>query len=153
MDLAGRYRLTISAASECGNSLPANARRRTYTAEVTQTGSRTEVALTEATFALSRSGKGNKFRGQVTPSEVTFSLTAYDFVNYYYYGASYYPDLVEQVDDGYLIISGKATVMPSGGGLSGNLNGSFLLYGRPLTQYQSATASCSSSAHQFVLSK
>ena len=68
----GVYSLEI-AAEGCGTRLPAEALRRTYSATVTQNGSKLHVTLSGADFILS-GGKGNSFGGSVDGDRVVFSL-------------------------------------------------------------------------------
>lgn len=154
-DIAGTYTLTVAAAGSCSASLPEQTRTRTYTAVVTQMGPQVEVTLTGATFALNEAGKGNRFRGRVEPGQVVFTLNPYH-PSFYYYSYGGYGDVVEQIaPSSYLVINGvvAATIAPSR--LGGSLDGSIIHTSDPRHRPRptAPTVECSSTSHQFVLSR
>jgi hypothetical protein len=116
---AGNYTLVLQAAAACPGTrpLPPDLKSRSYEATITQDGSTLEVRLTEPRFVI-QNGQGNGFRGFMTPTGATFTLTA----DYYYYFA----DVVERLTDGTrLTIGGRAVTSGGPGGLSGSMNGWF----------------------------
>ena len=134
-DLNGRYTLTVSVNGACqsfgGTPLPADLRRRTYTADVTQNGSDLLVSLSGAMFAQNGGGLGNHFRGTSTGNGATFRLNSY--WDFYYYGL--YPDLAERMSDGtVLAIGGNASTAVSAAGLNGTLLGDMSYFGAPFLE-------------------
>jgi hypothetical protein len=153
-DVAGTYALTISAASNCRGVLPDEAMSRSYTAVVTQQGSHLETTLTGSTFARNKAGSGDHFPGRVDAERVTFTINTAPYYNYYPY-TTYYPDVVEQLTSGYLILSGRVTATTAATGIAGALDGVLAIWPNNPTNVwrQSPTATCESSAHQFVLAR
>jgi len=153
-DFAGTYALSVAAASACQGVLPEEALTRTYTAVLTQQGSSLEATLTGGTFARNRAGSGDHFLGSVDADQVTFTLNPSPFYNYYPYTV-YYPDVVEQLRSGYLILSGQVVLTASAAGLAGTLDGVVFIWPNDPTRVwrQSPTASCRSTGHQFLLAR
>ncbi len=85
-DFSGTYSLTITAAATC--QLPDAVETRTYTAALTQQGPALEATLTGSNFALSKNGRGARFRGRVEPTRIVFSISQYS--SYYYYAGPQY---------------------------------------------------------------
>lgn len=152
--VGGTYALTISAASNCRGVLPDEAMSRSYTAVVTQQGSHLETTLTGSTFATNKAGSGDHFFGRVDDERITFTINTAAYYNYYPY-TNYYPDVVEQLSSGYLILSGKVAATTAASGLAGALDGVLAVWPYNPTNIwrQSPTATCKSSAHQFVLAR
>jgi Carboxypeptidase regulatory-like domain len=147
-NVAGTYRLTVTAADTCSADLPAPARSRIYTAVLTQNGAVVDVRLKDAAFA-SRGSKGNSFRGRVEPGRVVLQLTPFSSYGYYY------ADVVEQLESSmYLLISGNVTATLQGKDLPGTLDGALQVFDvDPLNcrGYCTFRAECRSTAHRFVL--
>ncbi len=146
-DVRGRYALTISR-MPCAGDLP-NA--RTYDATVDQNGPRLAVTLSGADFIITR-GHGNTFTGIMDgPDRVTFSLGAASVYYYYYYYGQY--DLVERISTNALIIDGKVTAAISPKGITGTLNGDFLLAQGNAAPFTRIVARCSGPSHRFEMTR
>lgn len=146
-NLAGSYRLTITAAPTCTGALPEIARARRYLAAIGQTGPRLEVTLADAVFETIQGRLRNGFSGSVEPGRlIIFSLQGF-YRGYYGY---YSPDVVERLDDSSsLAMSGVAYAGLGPSTVEGSLVGRFQLLDR---QYRELT-SCESNAHRFLLSR
>lgn len=136
LDLNGRYTLTVAVNGSCqsfsSSPLPAELRRRTYTADVTQNGGDLLVSLSGATFAKSSGGLGDHFRGTTTQNGALFQLG--DYWSFYYYGI--YPDVAERMSDGtVLVIGGTASTTLSASGLNGTLGGNMSQFGSDFPQF------------------
>jgi hypothetical protein len=150
-DYRGTYTLTIAAPS-CRSgkgTFPDEARRRVYTANVTQEGGRLTVRLSDADFIVTN-GRGNSFVGFVDTTDViTFSLSDPDF--YYYYFYSDY-DIAERFDAGALLVGGIASARGTATAISGTLRGSIQIASRPTPPFQSPFVSaCHSDKHGFEM--
>ena len=149
-DIAGTYQLTITLADRCRQNYPEATFSRTYTAAVVQAGPALTITLTGATFALDRSGKGNRIGGRVEPGQVVISFGFYD----HYYG--YYADLVEEIEPNlYYVVTGPAVVTnPTANRLAGPLNGEILtLSSDPRTRPPAPSRICTAPDHQVVFSR
>ena len=103
--------------------------RRVYTAVVTQAGPTLDVRFTDGVFAVNSASRGNMMQGQIDAARIT--LYAQRGSSYYYYGPSDYPFLVERLpDDSRLVVSGTATLLPSGASFSGEFKGFLEIYER-----------------------
>jgi hypothetical protein len=142
----GNYALRISAANECIN-LPDDLRQRAYSAAIAQDGPRLTVTLGGANFFRARANAPiqNTFKGTADSDQLRFQLlTGY----YYFYYNNYYPDLVEQLATGDLIIiTGSVTLARSATGFGGQLNGEVVQTSGAGTR----RASCRSTQHAFEL--
>ena len=144
LDISGTYALTITAASECAGSLPAEARQRSYTAAVTQRGPLVEVSLLGGTFAQTTLPH-NRIEGDFRSDRIRFNLDAY------LDNSLPYP-MVEQVPPFWYVPSGTATVSPSTDRMAGSLDGSIEV--GDITGFGfRPSAACRSSSHQFVLAR
>jgi hypothetical protein len=152
-DISGTFTLTLTAADTCRGVLPDQALQRVYTATIAQRGAELETKLSGATFVTNRTGKGNSFSGLIEPTQLRFTLNLKPWYNYYPYVPAYYPDLVEQLDSAYLVVSGSVLAQGSGSRISGPLNGSIAIWSKNPQINQSPTANCTSTAHQFVLTR
>jgi hypothetical protein len=154
LSLAGSYTLTIEVTDGCPEPkpLPADLRRRTYAAVLTQTGPTVDVALTEPRFRLS-GNRGNRFTGRVDSGGAAFVLEPLSFYYYsYYYSYFRYPNVVEGLPDNtHLEIGGAAVTTGSRAGLSGSLDGALVQWDSRFPGTRVSLASCSSSAHRFTL--
>ena len=148
-DLSGSYRLTLTRTG-ClfGSGAPPD--NRSYDATVTQDGPRLSVTLSGADFIVSRD-RGNRFTGVVDGgNRVTFVIGDPIYYYEYYFAGKY--DLAERLSDtSALLISGNVTAGASSRGISGTLNGAFMVSqtgGRfgPVIQ-----ASCYGTAHRFEM--
>jgi Carboxypeptidase regulatory-like domain len=143
-DLFGSYQLTVTARSGC-NSLPQEARVRTYAATITQDGPQLTVALSGAGLIA-----GN-FTGRVDPSGVTFNIHGIDSYYYYYLIGPF--DVLEQLTPTSLLtFGGRATAPLSSGDISGSLLGLIGTMQSPLGSFPRVIASCSG-GHTFALTR
>jgi hypothetical protein len=149
-EIAGTYTLTVSAAAECRERLPEEARTRTYTAVVTQQGPRVSVSLEGSRFVVSGGQTFNSFRGTVEPAGITFRLNQYGEFSFYIY----LPDVLEQLTSETLLsFSGTTVPTVTRSGLSGALSGTIeTLQGASSGRFQQIAA-CTSTSHQFILSR
>ncbi|HXG89630.1 MAG TPA: carboxypeptidase-like regulatory domain-containing protein [Vicinamibacterales bacterium] len=152
-DYRGSYALTISAPS-CRTSnilgpFPDTARRRVYTANVTQEGPRLTVTLSDADFIVTN-GRGNSFVGFVDTTEVIrLSISdAYVFGDEYISG---HFDIVERFNDTALVVAGTASVGGTPALLSGTLSGSILIARSSPPPFTSFSSSCYSENHAFEM--
>jgi hypothetical protein len=146
--LAGRYTLTIAAASSCAALLPEPTRVRTYAAIVTQSGPELSIKLENAQFYRRGDRTYDRFVGTVQAGRVIFNLFDLDY--YFYYDL---PAIIEQVPQPashLLSISGTVFSMVSGRSRSGTLNGQLKLTDGYL---QRTVAVCGAADHRFTLSR
>lgn len=124
LQIEGDYRLAVDVDDCSGaSSLPSELQHRVYDAQVRQTGGELEVLLTEPRFRVV-GGEGNHFRGRVDATGVRLSLQS--FFNEI---RPVYPDLVEQLSDGsVLIIGGDADLRGTPSLLTGNLQGELSIW-------------------------
>lgn len=149
-EVAGTYTLTVTAAAECREALPEEARIRTYTAVVTQQGPRLGIVLDGAKFAVVGGQTFNSFRGTVEPTGITLQLNQYGEFSIYVY----LPDVLEHLTpQTFVSFSGTTRPTVTRSGLSGALDGTIeTLQGGSGGRFQQ-TAACRSNSHQFILSK
>jgi hypothetical protein len=137
-NFAGSYTLTIEAHATCAaepTPLPAPLRRRTFPAEIRQTGARLAVSVGGSCAGADFDG-GCEFAGTASSDGAVFQLTEGEDLGYYQM-----PDLVERlggddfslsgttnVDRSGLWFLGRATTNVSDTGLSGNLDGTMTYY-------------------------
>jgi hypothetical protein len=120
-DFTGTYTLTITAGdgrAPCTSGFPEAAKRRVYTADVKQSGADLKVSLTGADFIVNERGRGNHFRGAVTPTgEISFWISP---ANPWDYDEN---DLVERLSDGStLYVAGTITARSTAAGISGTVS-------------------------------
>ena len=158
--LPGGYQLTInSAPCADGTVLPEQVRTRVYGARIWNAGAKVMVELDAANFALRYcpicgETRGNRFTGQAEVLDARFTLEEYAAP--FDWNAGVYPNVVEQLPDGrLLVIAGHAIVAPTGGGFAGTLDGSIAIFDSLNigTDTSVPAASCQSSRHQFILRK
>ena len=149
-DLPGRYTLNI-VRTACSSWTGAPPETRSYDATVAQDGPRLTVTLSGADFIVT-GGRGNSFTGVLDGgNRVTFAIG--DPIYYYqYYNFGHY-DLVERISNtSSLLISGKVTAGLSSRGMSGTLNGAFMVTQAAVppatTRIQ---AHCYGTAHRFEM--
>jgi hypothetical protein len=123
--LAGAYTMTVEAEANglpryCGSPLlRPDLLRRVYHADIVQAGARLTVTLSGAPFAMAR-GSGNRFKGIATESGADLELLSFGIP--YYIAGPEYPDVVEALSDGTVLVpAGKAILTRKGSGLSGTL--------------------------------
>src|SRR4029453_11951018 len=105
--------------------MPADFFARTYRAVITQDGPRLTVKLEGATFFKRDGQLLDHFSGTVEARRVMFQMNEGSD----YYGFLYeLPELLEEVSQALLEISGSAMTTESSGGRFGTLNGSFTIY-------------------------
>ena len=116
LNYAGHYTLTLEAAcTDSDKPLAKEVQRRTYDAQILQSGGSLEVRLSGARFQ-----SPGRFKGQVTAGGANFAIER-DY---------YFADLVEMLmDDSSLTIDGTSTTRGSPSGLSGPLVGQFVHVG------------------------
>ena len=122
-DCRGIYTLTITAASGC-SSIPDAARRRVYTATISQDDSQLRVSLSGSDFIV-QNGAGNRFYGSVTPTgEAIFVISDQ-------YG--YYPeyDIAERFGDGALLVWGFVRARATPELISGLMVGQIIISAAP----------------------
>ena len=123
-DYRGTYTLTITAAAcqPVFGPFPEGARRREYTANLTQDGPRVTVTLSDADFAMT-SGRGNSFTGTIDSSSNKLRFFIGE-PNFGYYGPWYFglPEVAEKIEGATLIVSGEA-IVGEGPLLAGSLGG------------------------------
>ena len=144
----GSYTLTISAATPCGftsGGFPDAARRRVYTANVRQDGTRITVTLGDADF-VQTAGHGAGFTGILQGTEtIQFAIgSAY----YYYYYSHGYFDVIERFGNGTFVVgNGTATLRGTPSRLSGNFNGALATSSRLAAPFWPFSATCYAPAH------
>jgi hypothetical protein len=157
-EVSGIYSLTIAAADHCGVGLgngyvPDEARVRTYTAEVRQDGRSLALTLSGATFlGWSRDAAGRHVgvRGRVEPERVVLRFPWGD--------GNEFPYVLEQRPTSRsFFVAGDVVATGSANRLAGTLAGEFAIYDGVLGPNditgRQAIAWCSSTSHQFVLSR
>ena len=149
-DLRGSYTLTINRTA-CLSGTGAPPDSRSYDATVAQDGPQLTVTLSGADFIVT-GGRGNSFTGVLDGgNRVTFAIG--DPIYYYeYYNFGHY-DVIERISNtSALLISGKVTAGLTSRGISGTLNGAFMV---TLAGVSPATtriqASCYGTAHRFEM--
>ena len=161
LTVAGPYRLTLDVTGACSSAIPLNAslQQRTYDAILTQNGAEITVVLTEPRFRTNQLGRGNKFIGRASTSEISFFLDQFDLY-YYYYDPIYYPSVAERLSDNtFLVPHGTVSTTISSidleNGLnrfSGNMSGVFNRWDTRFPQFNTNVIGyCSSSAIRFTL--
>jgi len=152
--VSGTYTLKLVAAAECRDRLPENARARTYTAVVAQTGAQLQVVLSGANLG-SAYGASNSFAGSVEPSRALFVLDPY-FGNTV--GTFVPPSILELLAPPglYVTFFGSVVTTANENGYSGTLDGSVEVLtplGGPwdLGDAYARMALCRSTGHQFLL--
>ena len=130
--IAGAYALTITAGADCEPypvsmpRPPANELQRTYTANLTQSGTKVTVTLSGADFAI-QNGLGNQFFGDINNGYIDFSLRDTGGDYYYTVNTVGRPDVVERASSGHLLmIWGYAHSPASTGAIDTQLYGGFL---------------------------
>ena len=137
-DFRGAYTLAIAAGS-CASSLPAEARRREYTANVTQDGPLLTVTLEDAAFIVTN-GRGRGFTGFVGVSnDIRFDI-GNAFYYYYYYGGSF--DIAERVGNLTILMSGTVRATATPGRIAGQLEGGIVTSAKAAAPFTPFSAQC-----------
>jgi hypothetical protein len=124
LTLTGAYTMTVEAGSFCGD-LRNDLKRRTYEADITQSGPRLTITLSGALAA----GSG-RFSGVASLSGADVELR--DRGDYWSPVPYNDPDVVEILGDGTVLVTvGRATLVQTPTGLSGNLTGRMEQYSGP----------------------
>jgi len=145
----GIYTLTISMNEQCRRSgtLPDAAKRRVYTANVSQDAGRLTVMLTDADFIVTN-GFGNRFFALMDPLD-TMTAKIGDADDYYYYTGHF--DIVERLSDTALMVQGTVTARGTPQSISGTLKGSIMTSIRATAPFLPSAASCYSDTHSFEM--
>ena len=139
VDLRGTYTLTISTQSACPLApglFPDAARRRWYTANVTQDGGHLVVLLTGADFIVHK-GSGNNFHGRVASTgEAVFYITP-----------DYYSDtdglpIAERFGDTVLLVRGEVSAKATPELISGTGAGEILIAQGASPPFESYSSRC-----------
>lgn len=126
LNVAGTYTLTMDASPSCRMNLTPAARTRTYTATLTQNGTRVFVTLSGGQLVV------NKFEARADPVDLQF--TFFHYWEHYWNGFPF-PELVDTLGgDPFreLVISGRANTQATPTGFAGPLDGEFLVFDRPI---------------------
>jgi hypothetical protein len=144
--IAGTYAMTLDAGPTC--PLPNEEMERHYTATITQSGATFKVALSGATF-LTANGLGSSFLGRVLAGQISYQIQ--NGADYYDGYSSPYPDFVESIADGrVLVVIGSGVLVQSGPNLTGTLIGSLIVDTPPLWSAP-INAQCYSNQHRVLL--
>jgi hypothetical protein len=152
-DLQGTYTLTIEAGACSGSgSLPDVARRRSYSADVTQQGGQLTVRLRGADFIVA-GGHGDSFSGFIHPDgRVTFTLNQQGLYYYYYYFSATSFDLLERLSaSSALGVDGSVIAQDSGSGIFGTFSGGFWVTTTTTPPFRTFSATCHGGRHRFEL--
>jgi len=145
-DVFGKYQLTVTAASQC-SILPAEARVRTYDADIVQDGPNLKVTLSGGSLV-----SGN-FVGHTQPDRVTFDIRGASSYYYYYFYFSPPLDVIDQLTaNSAWTFAGHVTATISSSGLSGTLAGLVATVQSPIAAVPRLLASCTG-GHSFVLTR
>ncbi len=145
--MAGTYELTLTASSSCSALLPREARSRTYTARIEQSGATVEVSLSGADFVdtngyYCRPGPADHFTGVVRGNKAFFDLNA---------GGGFYSRdcfaVAERLSDtANLGIDGSGEGTISSSKISGTLDGVFQIF-------PDSPSVCAAKNHRFTFSR
>ena len=154
-DVSGQYTWTMTAAGTCEGlrtegTLPEEAKQRRYTASVTQRGPELSVKVSGADF-MAPMPADRVVRGRIESGRVMF---------YLWWGDAWWdfgpPQIVERLSTGEtLVLDGSAQATISERRMAGVFDGGFYVYPRGVSPAvgTAPAASCSSSRHQFVMSR
>jgi hypothetical protein len=148
-DFSGTYALTITASDDCRageGQLPDEARVRRYTAVMTQNRSELQVVLTGEAFPIVGGIANDRFRGKVEAERVVFSMS---------WPEDDWPDVLEQLSTStFFVVQGTVVATGPADRLAGMLDGAIQVSeGDTVYPFRRHIAWCSSSKHQFVLSR
>ena len=150
-DYRGVYTLTLTA-QPCrtgDGNFPDEARRRLYTATVSQEGGNLTVKLSDANL-LRVSGRGDQFSGFVDVSGVLrFTISGGTFYYYYYYAGTY--DIIERLTDRTLLVVGTVTAQGTPARVTGVVDGAFNLTLKSAPPLSPFSNFCYAPAHGFEM--
>jgi hypothetical protein len=152
-DYRGVYRLTIAAAGcRSGNaSFPEEARRRVYTATVSQDGGRLTVKLSDANLLLAR-GRGDQFTGFVdVGGGIKFSISDSIYYYYYYYAGAY--DIIERMTDQTVLMVATVTAQGTPARITGAMNGAIITTPSATSPLTPFAHMCYSPTHGFEMER
>ena len=148
LQFSGTYTTTFDWRA-CSSRVRPEEQRRVYTAVVTQSGPALDVRFTDDFFVLNSLSRGNMMQGQIHAAGITLYAER-GFPYSYYYGPSYYPFLIERLpEDGRLMVSGAATLVPAGENFAGEFNGLLEIFG-PGFPYSVPRGTCRDAALSFA---
>ncbi|HXG55249.1 MAG TPA: hypothetical protein VNJ03_07690 [Vicinamibacterales bacterium] len=149
-DYRGTYTLTIAAPS-CSSgqgTFPDAARRRVYTANMTQEGGRLTVRLSDADLIVTN-GRGNGFVGFVdTTDMIRFSLSD---GSYYYYLDAF--DIAERFSDTALVVEGVVSARGTAALIAGTMRGYILISRSASPPFRPYSSYCYSENHAFEMKR
>jgi len=139
----GAYTLTITAAPECSAALPEPARVKTFTAVLSQEGSRVTATLEGSDFLSHGPRVYNTFRGTLAGGQLAFYIGGGNFYEW--------PDVSQYLaPPGFYFLEGSVTTSVSARGREGMLTGTL-----GVGEYNDfrfvVVASCRSTRHRFEL--
>jgi hypothetical protein len=141
-NVAGIYTLTVTAAPEC-SALPEPARVKTFTAVLSQEGSRVTATLEGSDFLRWNSREYNSFRGTLAGNQLAFYIGEGHFYEW--------PDVSQYLTPpSFYFLGGSVTPSVSARGLEGMLTGT-LGVGEYNEFRFTVLASCRSTSHRFEL--
>jgi len=142
LTVAGEWRLTLEASPGC-SGLPDAVKRRTYTADISQSGAVVTVRLSGAKFVHTYY-TANWLQGRVQGSTLTLSAFSWN-----YYGTPEYT-FAEEVDDkSVLTLTGAGTLPIQPSTMSGAFGGSLTLSSGPTTP----AAACDRADHRLTFER
>jgi hypothetical protein len=146
VDLRGTYTLTISTQSACPlapGPFPDAARRRSYTANVTQDGGWLSVVLTGADFIVNK-GYGNNFHGRVASTGEAVFYIIPD-----YFDGDQFP-IAERFGDTALLVRGDVSAKATPELISGTLAGEILIAQGASPPFESYSSRCPAALFEMV---
>ena len=142
-NVEGIYTLTVTAAPECSAALPEPARVKTFTAMLSQEGSRVTATLEGSDFLTWNSRVYNSFRGTTAGRQIAFHIGEGHFYEW--------PDVSQYLTPpSFYFLGGSVTPSVSARGLDGMLTGT-LGVGEYNDFRFTVLASCRSTSHRFEL--
>lgn len=146
-DLNGTWTMTLTASGGCVPPFPDDARVRSYTTAISQTGTAVNVDVMAPGLSTYR------MNGNVVDRRLTLYLPIGDFY-YAFYGIRYY-SLVEQLTSArFLAIGGTARGERTGNSVAGTVSGEFAIYGTGNgTSVGRRLVSCVRDDHGFSLTR
>jgi hypothetical protein len=146
-DLNGTWTMTLTASAGCAPPFPEDARTRSYTAAIEQSGTALKLDLTAPKLSTYR------MDGIVIDRNLTLYLPSDDFY-YPFYGIRYYSLVEELAPARFLAVAGTARGQRNGNSVTGTLSGEFALYGTGnSTSVSRRQVSCNRDDHAFSLSR
>jgi hypothetical protein len=142
-NVEGIYTLTVTAAPECIAALPEPARVKTFTARLSQTGSRVTATLEGSEFLSWNSRVYNSFGGTLAGNHLAFYIGEGHFYEW--------PDVSQYLTPpSFYFLGGSVTPRVSARGLEGMLTGTLGVGEYDVFRF-TVLASCRSTSHRFEL--